>query len=186
MNITKSAILNSTIESYFQFQHQFPGKVSALFADIKTVLGCDEQTAENLASTHCNMISFWACMFASGRINMPYDSFFKNMLNSKFCNEHGFFLAEKTAVCMKIFGIPFEIKYFQDWEDVLNPASRLDPKSFYQIKIHTGDGYHFMSTYIDDNSGVLMGSDTSYRGTPYEVAKIIIPAAQFVWLLRIG
>jgi len=183
MNTTKVNIINSIAQSYFQFAHQHNGnKNSALFADIMAVLNCSEADAENYASTHCNMISFYNALYSTGKITMVYQDYFREMLNHSFCDNHGFFQQEKDVVCRTLFGFDFQVLHLPDYNNVLNPEN-LDKDSAYQMLIHPeADGSHFITTYIDEN-GILMGADTSYRGTPFVVADKI-PANQFGWLLK--
>jgi len=191
IDIIKSDILNSITENYFQFQKQYPKKHSLLFDDIKSVLDCKQAEAEKLAGTHCNMVSFWSSNVSKGNTSMKYAEFYDNMLENKFCNKEGFIKVasdpehSKEIVCNDIFGFQYTMEYFEDYEDVLKPLIRLDPKCFYQLKMK-GDtsGFHFIACYIDSQTGFLMGSDTSYRGTPFVLSKKITKD-NFVWLLKI-
>lgn len=187
----KSDILNATMENYFQFQKQYPKNHSLLFDDIKLVLGCDQKEAEKMASTHCNMVSYWGCNLAKGNTNMKYADFYTNMLENEYCNKEGFIKVasdperSKEIISEDIFGVSYTMEYFEDYEDVLKPLMRLDPKCFYQLKMK-GDtsGFHFIACYIDSETGLLMGCDTSYRGTPFILTKKITEK-NFVWLLKI-
>lgn len=182
MDKTKINILNSVTKSYFQFQRHFPDRKSALFEDIKEVLNCTQEKAEKLASTHCNMVSFWACNFASGFTNMPYKTYFRTMLDKKFCNDKGRIIVGKDKVCKEIFGFNFDIEYIEEFEDILKPEIRMDKNCFYQMKMKADtEGDHFLSTYIDD---VFFGTDTSYRGTPFKLLNKI-NQSNFQWLLKI-
>jgi len=185
MNKIQSLTLNAVTETHFQFQKQFPNKESLLFEDIKKVLECNQAMAEKFASTHCNMVSFWALNYSQSRTNMIYADFFENMLENNYCNKEGRILVDKDIVCKEIFGFDFEIEYFEDYEDVLKPLVRLDPENGYQIKMKADtSGFHFMAAYIDVETGLLMGTDTSYRGTPFVMADKI-KQKNFVWLMRV-
>lgn len=185
MNKLQSDILNSTIANYFQFAKQFPDKKSLLFADIIKVLECTQAMAEKFASTHCNMVSFWALNYSQGKTKMGYADFFENMLENNYCNKEGFIKVGKNVVCSQIFGFDFKIEYFEDYEDVLKPLIKLKVEDGYQVKMKADtSGFHFMSAYVDKESGLLMGSDTSYRGTPFVLAEKI-KQKNFVWLMRV-
>jgi len=191
MDKIKAEILNATMENYFQFQKQFPDKHSLLFADIKSVLDCAEAEAEKMASTHCNMVSYWGCNLVKGNTNMKYADFYTNMLENNYCNNEGFIKVSsdpersKEIISEEIFGIPYTQEYFSNYKDILKPLVKLDPSCFYQLKMK-GDtsGFHFIACYIDSQTGLLMGSDTSYRGTPFVLSKKITKD-NFVWLLKI-
>lgn len=189
MNNGEFIFLNTIVANYFQFQKQHPGQHSALFDDIKLVLKCTQSQAEAFASTHCNMLSFWALNYAQGKTDMGYADFFENMLENNFCNKEGFIKVgkdpehSKEIICDEIFGFQFKLVYFEDYEDVVNPGKRLNEKKGYQLKMK-GDtsGFHFISCYID--SGVLKGADSSYRGTPFDLVKKI-NSKNFIWLLEV-
>ena len=184
MNKLQSDILNSTVANYFQFQHQFPDKHSLLFDDIKKVLGCSESQAEGFASSHCNMLSFWALNYSQGKTSMGYADYFENMLENNFCNKEGFIKVDKSVVCDQIFGYKFDMEYYEDYEDVLKPLLKMSPDNGYQIKIKAdSSGFHFMSAYIDEN-GILMGVDSSYRGTPFVLADKV-SQNNFIWLMKV-
>jgi len=176
--------INWTARNYFQFAHQHQGnKNSALFIDIMTVLNCTEAEAEKFASTHCNMVSFWNGLFSTEKINMIYQDFFKEMLRHNFCNYKGFFDEEKNVISKNLFNLDIPVNHITDYANILDP-SNLDPDSAYQMLIHPEPGAdHFVITYIDENI-VLMGADTSYRGTPFAVADKI-SEQQFGWLLKL-
>lgn len=185
MNKIQSQTLNAVVENYFQFQKHFPDKESLLFEAIKDVLECSQAMAEKFASTHCNMVSFWALNYAQSKTNMIYADFFDNMLENNFCNKEGRIKVGKDVVCDQIFGYEFKIEYFEDYEDVLKPLIRLKPEDGYQIKMKADtSGDHFMSAYIDVETGLLMGVDTSYRGTPFVMAEKITQK-NFKWLLKV-
>ena len=182
MNKKNSDFLNTIVANYFQFQKHRKGEHSALFEDIKEVLNCTQSQAEKLATTHCNMVSFWACNFASGFTNMPYKTYFRTMLDKKFCNEKGRIIVGKDQVCKDVFGFNFDIEYVEEFEDILKPEIRMDKNCFYQMKMKADtEGDHFLSTYIDD---VFFGTDTSYRGTPFKLLNKI-NQSNFQWLLKI-
>lgn len=185
MNKSQANILISIIETHFQFQKQHPGKRSILFDDIKKVLECSLDYAEKFASTHCNMVSFWGLNYSQKLTTMQYDDFFNNMLENNFCNKEGKIKVEKDVVCEQIFGYDFKIKYFEDYEDVLNPLTRLNPEKGYQLKMK-GDtsGFHFIACYIDVETGLMMGVDSSYRGTPFILSEKVNPK-NFIWLLEV-
>lgn len=191
MNKNQQTLLNTYASNYFQFQKQFPKRTSLLFADIKKVLECSEPVAEKFASTHCNLNSFWNCNISSGKTNMPYADFYDVMLEKQYCNKEGFIKVardpdnSKEIICDEIFGYTFDALYYEDYEDVINPQARLDAGYFYQLKMK-GDtsGFHFIACYIDIDTGIFMGADTSYRGTPF-ILSTKVNAKNFVWLLRI-
>jgi hypothetical protein len=156
MKKSKIIILNQIIDAYPQFK-----KMSILYDEIVKVLECSLSEAKELAKTHCNMVSFWAILKASGKYDNGYSQFFKHCLRNKFCDEHGF-ISDKPGI-LKSLNIESELKTLRDYEDILDPATVLDPEKFYQVKIKADtSGDHFMVCYNED--GIMYLSDTSYRG----------------------
>lgn len=185
MNKTQIETLTTLIYNHFQFQKQFPKRHSELFDDIIKVLECSLDYAEKFASTQCNMVSFWGLNKSQDKTSMSYSDFYDNMLENNFCNKEGKIKVDKDIVCDEIFGYKFELKYFEDYEDVLNPLTRLNMEKGYQLKMK-GDtsGFHFIACYIDIDTGLLMGVDTSYRGTPFILSEKVT-SENFIWLLEV-
>jgi hypothetical protein len=165
MNTLKIERFNEIIITHPQFKNK-----SLLYDCISTVLGCTLSQAKEKAATHCNMISFYAALYASEDYTKNYASFFKMCLENKFCNEKGF-IQDKEGI-IKRLGITTKLITYRDYEDIINPCARLDSDKFYQIKIF-GDtsGDHFMTGYIKND--MLYFSDTSYRGIEFEAVKYI-------------
>jgi hypothetical protein len=154
-------IFNAITEVHFQFQKQFPDRNSMLFPAIKSVLKCDEETAEEKASTHCNLFSSYSPLRAKGIYNSDYVEFFSAVLKSGYVNDKGY-ISDKPKM-YKAIGIETTLEIFREYEDIINPAFRLNPEMFYQVKIKSDSGGdHFMACYI--KNGILYLSDTSYRG----------------------
>jgi len=148
-------------------------------------LSCSESEAEDLAHTHCNILSLWLGCFVGGVTDLTYDLYFRELLNKKLCKENGYLLYNKDVVYDKMFDIQRDLDYLEDYENVLNPDLMLDSDCFYQAKIKSSSGgSHYIITYVDDETGELMGADTSYRGTPF-VFKNKVSQSQFKWLLEI-
>lgn len=175
MNQDKIDKLNSIIPRYNQYTQ------SQLQIDIDTVLDCGNVKAFDYGKSHCNLISFWACNVASGKTDMAYSYFFKSLIDKKYCQPDGTLLIKKDQLCKEIFNYDFEIKYFQDFKDVLDPIN-LDSEKFYQMRIINTS--HFISTYVQD--GKLYLSDTNDRGIGVlAVGKKRIDKNYFSWLLEI-
>lgn len=154
-------IFNAITETHFQFQKQFPNQKSLLFPAIQSVLKCDLAEAEKKAATHCNLISMYAPLRAKELFNKEYAEFFQKCLDSKYVTKNGY-ITDKPLL-MKYLKIDTPLTTFREYEDILDPSSRLDQTKFYQVKIKSNSGgNHFLSTYI--KSGILYLSDTSYRG----------------------
>ena len=154
-------IFNTITETHFQFQHQFPDRKSLLFPAIKSVLKCSEAEAERIGSTHCNLVSMYAPIRAKGLFNAEYDKFFQACLDSKYVTKQGY-ITDKPLL-LKYLKIESPLTTYREYEDILDPGTRLKQDKFYQVKIKSqSGGDHFMSTYI--KSGILYLSDTSFRG----------------------
>jgi hypothetical protein len=168
--------LKSIIKRYTQFEK------TDLFNDIKTVLNCDDKTATKYQLTHCNMVSFWAGIKVQGYTDIEYKDFFKLMLDHEFCTESGFFNVGKDKVMEDLFGVDFDLEYYKDFEDVINPF-RLDKESLYQMKID--NSMHFIICSIDDHNITLI-YDSGKRGIGVPaIGSDRINEKYFKWLLRI-
>lgn len=184
MNPDRIDILNGIIKRYNQFTW------SDLHNDIVSVLGCSKYEASDLARSHCNMVSFWACMFASQKIDITYRDFFYLCLDTdiktkdytdKGCNKEGRLLVGKEYLCPAIFGFSFDPVFYESYNHVKNPA-KLNPDRFYQLKITNTD--HYMACYIEN--GILKLSDTNNRGIGIPIVKAKNAGeARFKWLLEI-
>ena len=171
--------LNSIISNYNQY------KQCQLQLDIDAVLHCGNVKAFDFGKSHCNLISFWVCNVASDKTDMSYADFFGTLIKKDWCEPNGKLLIGKDRVCKDIFDYYFEIKYFQDFEDVLNPF-RLDVNKFYQMRIINTS--HFMSCYVQNVDGkpTLMLSDTNDRGIGVKAeGQKRIDNKCFSWLLEI-
>jgi len=179
MEQSKIDKLNSIIPEYNQY------KQCQLQKDIESVLDCGNVKAFEYGKSHCNLISFWVCNVADGKTDMSYADFFGELIEKKYCQPNGNLLIKKDQLCKDVFGFDFEIKKFQDFEDVLNPF-RLNDKKFYQMRIMNSS--HLMSCYIQyvDGKPTLMLSDTNDRGVGVKAeGKKRIDNKYFSWLLEI-
>lgn len=173
--------LNEIISKYNQFKH------SQLWLDIMKVLNCDEKTAASYADSHCNMVSFWACLKASGKTNIAYDDFFRKSLATiindpengvnRGCNEHGRINVNKKYLCRAVLDLEYEPIYYKSYDYIFNPI-RLNENKLYQVKISG----HYMACYIEN--GIFNLSDTSSRGIGVVATKYVTPT-NFLNLLEI-
>jgi len=167
--------LNSIIAKYNQYEP------SELQKDIITILDYGSKEAFKLGKSHCNLISFWALNVASNKTDMAYSYFFKTLIDKKYCEPNGNLLITKDVLCKEVFDYEMELKYFKNFDDVIDPF-RLDENKFYQMRIINSS--HFMSCYIQD--GKLYLSDTNDRGIGVTaVGKKRIAREYFSWLLEI-
>ena len=149
-------IFNAVTEVHNQFTEP-----TLLFPAIQSVLKCSESESKRIAATHCNLISMYAPLRAKELFNKEYAEFFQKCLDSKYVTKNGY-ITDKPLL-MKYLKIDTPLTTYREYEDILDPSSRLDQTKFYQVKIKSNSGgYHFLSTYI--KSGILYLSDTSYRG----------------------
>lgn len=167
MDQLKIDIFNAIIEAHPQFT-----KKSNLFDEIVVALDCTYTEARDLARTHCNMVSFYACIRAGFGYNKSYRTFFKHCLSEKVCNEKGR-IFDKPKL-LDTLGIKSDLTTYREYEDIIDPYARLNPDKFYQVKIFANtSGDHFMGCYI--KNGQLYLSDTSYRGIEIPAIKYINP-----------
>ena len=155
---------------------------SQLFTDIKSVLNCDDKTAEKHQKSHCNLLSFWAGIKVQGYTDIEYADFFKLMLDHDFCRDDGFINISKDAIMEDLFGVDFDIEYVKDFEDVINPF-RLDKESLYQMKLE--NSMHFMICGVDDHN-IMLIYDTGSRGVGVPaIGTKRVDENHFKWLMRI-
>ncbi len=166
--------LKQIISEYNQFTW------SRLHDDIKSVLNCTDKEAKEKALTACNMVSFWAGIKVQGYTDIEYADFFAKMLNQDFCEENGNIIETKDKVMKRLFNINFDILYFEDFEDVINPF-RLDKDSLYQMKLV--NSMHFIICSVDK---LMLIYDTGKRGVGVPaVGANRINEKYFKWLMEI-
>ena len=155
--------LNCITLNYNQFK---PGQ---LWDDISEVLNVGQAEAKIYASTHCNMVSTWALLVVTGKIDIGYKEFFKYCISNNYCKNNGFLNIDKVSL-FKTLDYDFTPEYNRDYASL----DKVE-KGFYQMRIEG----HFMACYKTDR---LYLSDTSHRGyyTPYT----IVPRNEFKWLLK--
>ena len=144
---------NQFIRTHNQFPEENKVK-SELPEDIIYVTGCDLKQALKWAETHCNMLSFYAVLFAQGLIDMSYRTFFKLSLKDGWSNERGYIDWEKEDVLKKL-NIKKKIVKYSHPKDI-------DGDKFYQVLLTNKHGKHFIFGYKEN--GVAKYSDTNYRG----------------------
>lgn len=177
MKTEKSDVLNSLAANHKQF-----AKKSNLYDEIVRVTGCSLAKAEELAATHCNIVSLWLILCTQGKYLKSYGDFFKWCLDMKYCDLNGYIRVNKTTI-LEALNIQSKLKKYSDWEDIIDPRIRLDSNKLYQFKIHADtSGDHFFVGYVQD--GIFYGSDTSYRGTPFIITEKIKPE-KFQWIMEI-
>lgn len=173
------------IRQYNQFDPN-----SQLYRDIQSVTGCKTSEIADIADSHCNMISTWAIMRASRLTQMSYKDFFSACLitdikakdyTSKGCEDNGRILVGKEYLIPAIFGVPFNPVFYENFEDVVNPETRLKENCFYQLKIKETD--HYIACGVD--KGILMIFDTGRRGVNVPaIGANRIDQRHFKWLLE--
>lgn len=174
MKRIKYTVLNSIIESYPQFKEN-----SLLHSEIMKTIDCKFSEAKEYSATHCNMLSMWAILRADSNYDKGYSEFFKWMLKENHCTVKGYINKDKEIILKQLGIKDYSGKYFEEFEDVLNPI-RLDMSKFYQMKIKGNtSGFHFMACYIVGDKLYL--SDSSNRGVGVP-ALDYITNKNFVWL----
>lgn len=169
-------ILNEIIELHPQFK-----KKSLLYDSIIQSFGYNLERAKELASTYCNMISFYAILRASEMYHETFSTFITWMFDKGYSDVHGYIKAEKATILDEL-GVTATLLKYNELEDIIDPI-RLNADRFYQIKIKGNtSGFHFMSGYVED--GIFKLSDTSYRGVGV-IATDHINNKNFVWIMEI-
>lgn len=136
-------------------------KKSMLTDDIMSVIGCDEEKAFELGKTHCNLLSFWAQLFALGWVKMSYADFFKYCLEKKFCKQNGYISIDKTDILRSMDITANIVKYSSA------PKNR-KVNDIYQISIN--GNHHFICGIVGDDLNVYI-FDTNDRGLGVEIGR---------------
>lgn len=156
-------------------------KDSMLQPIIAQALVCDLKTATNYGHSHCNLISWYNGLFLSDKISMPYEYYFKLLLENKFCNAAGKTLVFKDKITPVCFGFDFTPEYIEDWRIVLDPSD-LDPTAWYQLKIDNTS--HYMLSCVHNNKLIIFDTHDRGYGAPAIGAKRI-DKEHFKWLMKI-
>jgi hypothetical protein len=168
--------LSSIIKEYKQFTD------SLLIEDIQYVMQCDKRTAQDLARSHCNLVSFWAGIKVQGYTDIEYSDYFKLLLEHDFVKPNGYFNVLKNKIMFDIFGINFKLTYFEEFEEIINPT-RLNKESLYQMKLV--NSMHFIICSVD-KSGLVLIYDTGTRGVGVPaVGANRVNEKYFSWIMEI-
>jgi hypothetical protein len=173
--------MNRQLKELAETHSQFNPDSLAIRA-IESVLSCTSKKAIEIVRTHCNLISFWMGIYVQGYITMQYEEFFKLLLEKGYVKESGFFVIAKDIIMKKLFNVDFNLIYYEDFEDVINPF-RLNKDSLYQMKLD--DPMHFIICDVDPQELTLI-YDTGRRGCGVPaVGANRINNKYFKWLLEI-
>ena len=124
---------------------------------IMSVTGCDAETAMSSGQYHCNMLSKFLCLHASGIWQQGYLEFFKKAYEAGLCTPHGY-IGTPVTDFFKTMGINATVMEYQT-----KPEAQ--PGDCFQISIN--GGHHFMSVGVDDDNNMYLFDthNTIYR--PY-------------------
>lgn len=161
-------ILNNIIKTHNQFSND-----SELWKTVSSVLNVSSDEAKKLDNEYCNVISFYALCFAVGYITISFNEFLTVEINSGDIRRDGFIKIGKDKLLRK-YGIDFSLEYFDTMKNLED--------GFYQMKIKSGKGWHFIACYCID--GNLYVSCTGKRGIGVPASAVI--GKEFQWLLRIA
>ena len=194
MHVERINQFNKIISTHNQYKSN-----SFLWVDIRDVWGVTEKKAKKLAKEYCNVISFYAVLKAGGFIDVSLYQFMSALKDEPLINKKGKktkkkllrrdgFLRNKKQIC-KLYDFDISKVYFETF-NVVEGASNLDDKYFYQMKINQRwKGYHFMGCYIQ--GGILYLSDSSKRGIGVRAIDVIKKRYKngrkcFRWIRLIG
>lgn len=155
----------ATLERELGCRNQF--ERSMLADDIMSVVGCEEEKAFELGKTHCNLLSFWAQLFALGWVKMPYADFFKYCLDKKFLGkkdsppEKAFINVDKKVILRSLDITAGITKY-------LSAPKNRKVNDIYQISIN--GNHHFICGIVGDDLNVYI-FDTNDRGLGVEIGR---------------
>ena len=129
---------------------------------ISRVTGCSAPDAFAAGEFHCNMLSKWLCLAASGIINYDYEAFFKKAYENKLCNRNGY-IAVTLPSFFQVMEIPVTCTEYPDVNSI--PEEQRQPGAVFQIPVN-GD-HHFMSCGVDQDWKLYLfdSHNTTYR--PY-------------------
>ena len=177
MKESKITIIKDIASHYMQFSSS-----SLAFLAVSEVLNISLHDARKLVSTHCNILSLWLILKASGNYDRSYKDYFAWLLKNNFCDKKGFTLVAKEIILKKL-GIESELNRTEEFEDILDPM-RLNDEHFYQLRIKskTPGGTHFLAGYIQN--GVFKICDTSERGIGVDAVDHI-NEENFLWAMEV-
>jgi len=154
------------INRFNQFQLE-----SELWKSIKSVLECSDSEAQALATTHCNLLSFYAILYCQNLITDTYKVFFQWCLNNKFVNNNGYFNVDKYVIftalklSINLIDTPIDINY---------------PAGIYQLKINGSAGSHFIACYSEGTNMFIC--DSNNRGVGVSMDSGLKNTDNIVWL----
>lgn len=153
------------LEDQLKIRNQF--KRSQLTDEIIHVVGCDVKTALALQKKHCNLLSFWALLYADNKTTMLYDEFFFYCFTHKlpggkpYATPGGYVNIDKDSL-MKSLGLntlEYKLKSI--------PADR-QPGDLYRLSLNGNK--HFIACCVADDLTVCI-FDTNDRGCPEEIGR---------------
>ena len=143
---------------FIQDNNQFLTE-SDLWRSIQFVLKCSDLQAQSYATTHCNLLSFYAVMYCQFLLNITYAEFFKNLLSKGLVANSGFIIADKSAI-INLYKILVEM--------ISTPIGVNYDDGFYQLKINNAHGSHFIGCYAQNNNIYICDSNTRGVGVLLE------------------
>lgn len=126
---------------------------SDLWKSIYKTLYCTKKQAKEYATTHCNLVSFYAILYCQNLVTISYSDFFRKLLNNKSVDNYGYFNLDKEVV-LKLLNIKCNI--------ISTPFGVNYHAGFYQLKITNYHGDHFIACYSENYN--LYICDTGGRG----------------------
>jgi len=156
-------------------------KPCRLWEDIPEITGCRKQHIPDIADGLCNVISTWALSKECNYHELEFKEFYKKLIDTGYASENGWIKQHKEVIFKEFFKVDFVPKFFEDFEDIINPAARLDKDCLYQLKIRNSD--HYIACDIQNNIFTLYDTGKRGIGVPAIGAKRI-DQVHFKWLLE--
>lgn len=126
---------------------------------IKSVLKCSDKKADEIARSHCNLLSLWACIMAIGAYNKTYADYFRECLDKGITEENGWLNFKKPQI-MKTLDIDVRIT---DYDSIPHD---LKAGEIFQVAINNYS--HFMGSASADDGNMYL-FDTNNRDYGAEI-----------------
>lgn len=138
-------------------------KPSNLQPAIKSVLKCSDKKADEMARSHCNLLSLWACILSIEAYNKSYEAYFRECLDKGITKENGWLNYKKPEI-MKMLDIDVKITDYDSIPDDLKAGQ------IFQVAIN--DYSHFMGSAAADDGNMYL-FDTNSRDYGAEILQAL-------------
>jgi hypothetical protein len=162
-------ILKEELSKRNQFKNNF------LTREIIDATGCTVKRALEIQDGLCNLLSFWAILFAQGLLLLSFMDFYIFLVKNNYASEDGWLKIDKPDLLHAMRIDAQVIKYNKFTDD-------RQPGECYQIAIN--NKHHFIASCVNDDLSVSV-FDTNNRGCPEDLEKAL-KKDKIDWIKYIG